>query len=91
MLLAAAVVAVLCVAGYVLAGEIAVLAVVVAGVTGLMWSVAAASRPRPRVRRRRAGRASGVRIGHQRDAHVVRDEGRQGEGVEDFVEPEPPR
>ncbi|GAA3047825.1 hypothetical protein GCM10020000_30010 [Streptomyces olivoverticillatus] len=96
-------VAALCVGGYVLAGELAVLAVVGAGVGALAWRVSAASRPRPGGRARglpgalfrvgfRAGRpASGVRIGHQRDAHVVRDEGGQRERVEDLVEAEPPR
>ncbi|WP_157537868.1 hypothetical protein [Kitasatospora azatica] len=37
----------------------------------------------------RAGSGGGV--GHQRDAHVLHDEGPEGEGVEDFVEPEPTR
>lgn len=95
----AVLVAGLCVGGYVVVGEAAVLTVVLAGVASLAWRVAAASRPRPaRGRRVRAGRPSrpasgpsGVRIGHQRDAHVVRDEGGQGEGVEDLVEAEPPR
>ncbi|GHG79593.1 hypothetical protein GCM10018779_60450 [Streptomyces griseocarneus] len=82
MTIAAVLTAVLCVGGYVLLGEIAVVAVVLAGVGGLTWRVAVASRPRP-PRMGRAPRAgaplSGVRIGHQGDAHVVRDEGRQGE------------
>jgi hypothetical protein len=34
---------------------------------------------------------SGVRIRHQRDAHVVHHEGGQGEGVEHLMEAEPPR
>ncbi|GHF16047.1 hypothetical protein GCM10010359_16890 [Streptomyces morookaense] len=63
-----ALLAVLCVAGYVIAGEIAVLAVAVAGIGGLAWRVAVASKPRPlrRVRRGRGARgASGVRIGDE--------------------------
>lgn len=63
-----ALLAMLCVAGYVIAGEIAVLAVAVAGIGGLAWRVAAASKPRPlgRVRRERGARgASGVRIGDE--------------------------
>lgn len=80
MTVAALLVAVLSVAGYVLVGEIAVLAVVVAGVGGLTWRVAAASRPRPPRGGRGTGCArSGVRIGHQRDAHIVRDERGEGE------------
>lgn len=82
MTVAALLVGALSVVGYVLVGEIAVLAVVVAGVGGLTWRVAAASRPRPTrgERRTRSGVSgvSGVRIGHQRDAHVVGDE--RGEG-----------
>lgn len=35
--------------------------------------------------------ASAVRIRDERDAHVVHDEGREGEGVEDLMEAEPPR
>ncbi|GAA0392296.1 hypothetical protein GCM10010357_11330 [Streptomyces luteireticuli] len=75
-----------CVGSYVLAGELAVLVVVLASVGGLTWRVAAASRPRP-LRWGRHGRpvsemsgvsgVSGVRIRHQGDAHVVHDEGRQ--------------
>ncbi|GHC66960.1 hypothetical protein GCM10010507_51120 [Streptomyces cinnamoneus] len=99
----AVLVAGLCVGGYVLAGELAVLTVVLAGVGSLAWRVAAASRPRPgRARRspgalrfpgvhRSSGVSSGVRIGHERDAHVVGDERGQREGVEHLVEPEPPR
>jgi hypothetical protein len=34
---------------------------------------------------------SGGGVGHQRDTHVLHDEGPEGEGVEDFVEPEPTR
>ena len=30
-------------------------------------------------------------VGHQRDTHVLHDEGPEGEGVEDLVEPEPSR
>lgn len=88
-------VAVMCVGGYVLAGEAAVVALVLAAVGSLAWRVAVASRPRPLrggARRRSPGdAASGVRIGHQRDAHVVRDEGGQREGVEHLMEAEPPR
>ncbi|AZQ73234.1 hypothetical protein EKH77_20260 [Streptomyces luteoverticillatus] len=47
MTVAALLVAVLSVTGYVFVGEVGVLAVVVAGVAGLTWRVAAASRPRP--------------------------------------------
>ncbi|GGP53466.1 hypothetical protein GCM10010214_28340 [Streptomyces abikoensis] len=70
MTVAALLVAVLSVAGYVFVGEVAVLAVVVAGVGGLTWRVAAASRPRPPrggrgARRAPSGSRSGVRIGHQ--------------------------
>ncbi len=36
-------------------------------------------------------RACGRLVGDQRDAHVVRDEGGQREGVEDLVEAEPAR
>ncbi len=94
MTIAAVLTALLCVGGYVLIGEPAVVAVVLAGVGGLAWRVAAASRPRP-PRMGRAPRAgapssgasgvsdasgvSGVRIGHEGDAHIVRDERRQGE------------
>lgn len=39
---------------------------------------------------RRAGSA-GHRVGHQRDAYVLADEGAECEGVEDLVEPEPTR
>ncbi|MEU5419053.1 hypothetical protein ACFY1P_03350 [Streptomyces sp. NPDC001407] len=73
----------LCVGGYVIVGELAVLLVVLAGVGGLTWRVAVASRPRPlgaagAVRAARPARGrSGVRIGDERDAHVVDDEGRQ--------------
>ncbi len=35
--------------------------------------------------------ASAVRIRDERDAHVVHDEGRESEGVEDLMEAEPPR
>ncbi|GAA2726005.1 hypothetical protein GCM10010315_59260 [Streptomyces luteosporeus] len=91
MFLGALVVAALCVAGFVLAGEVAVLVVVVAGVGGLAWRVGAASRPRPPRRGSSARPLSRVRIGHERDAHVVRDEGGQRERVEDLVETEPPR
>ncbi|MDH6143979.1 hypothetical protein P3T35_006014 [Kitasatospora sp. GP30] len=38
----------------------------------------------------RYGRSGGG-VGHQGDAHVLHDEGPKGEGVEDFVEPEPTR
>ncbi|WP_145904641.1 hypothetical protein [Kitasatospora viridis] len=38
---------------------------------------------------RRGG--SGRGVGHQRDAHVLHDEGPEGEGVEDLVETEPTR
>lgn len=97
MAIAAVLTALLCVGGYVLIGEPAVVAVVLAGVGGLAWRVAAASRPRPprMGRAPRAGApssgdlgvsdvsgvsgASGVRIGHEGDAHIVRDERRQGE------------
>ncbi len=46
---------------------------------------------------RRAGTPAGAQasaghvVGHQRDAHVLHDEGPEGEGVEDLVEPEPSR
>ncbi|GAB2589576.1 hypothetical protein GCM10027168_23070 [Streptomyces capparidis] len=52
--------------------------------------VAGPGAPRPG----RCGRGpawSGVRIGDDRNAHVVRYERRQGEGVEHLVEAEPPR
>ncbi|GGU77985.1 hypothetical protein GCM10010211_49920 [Streptomyces albospinus] len=101
----AAVAAALCVGGFLVGGGALVSALVVAGVGLLTWQVAAASRPRPRWRGRPVGgpaggsgvpavrgrAASGVRIRHERDADVVHDEGRQGEGVEDLMEAEPPR
>ncbi len=65
-----------CVGGYLVGGTAVVLALVLAGVTAVTWQVAA---------------GSGVRIGNQRDAHVVHDEGREGEEVEDLMEAEPPR
>ncbi|MBP2404835.1 hypothetical protein SNS2_3458 [Streptomyces netropsis] len=80
--LMATLVAALCVGGFLVAGEVAVLAVVLTGVGALTWRVAVASRPRPPRRSRQARLApgvSGVRIGHQRDAHVMHDEGRQRE------------
>lgn len=89
--------AAVCVGGFLLGGTAVVLALVLAGVAALTWQVAAASRPRPRWGRIAGsaavvpGPASGVRIGHQRDADVVHDEGREGEGVEDLMEAEPPR
>lgn len=78
----------LCVAGYLVGGETAVVGVVLAVVAALTWQVAAASRPRPP---RGMGRRSAVVVGHQRDADVVHDEGGQGQRVEDLVEAEPPR
>lgn len=91
----AVVVAVLCVVGFLVGGGAAVLGVVLAVVTLVAWQVAAASRPRPlRVEPLGEGTAGwrpSARIGHQRDAHIVRDEGGQGQRVEDLVEPEPPR
>ncbi|GAA1527199.1 hypothetical protein GCM10009730_40100 [Streptomyces albidochromogenes] len=93
----AVVAAALCVVGFLVGGGAAVLGVVLAVVAVVAWQVAAASRPRPsravrvvRVRPPDGHRPSG-RIGHQRDAHVVRDEGGEGQRVEDLVEPEPPR
>lgn len=92
--------AAVCIGGYLAGGTAVVLALVLAGVAALTWQVAAASRPRPRWGRIAGGGGtaaggpapvSGVRIGHQRDAHVVHDEGREGEGVEDLMEAEPPR
>ncbi len=89
-----------CVGGFLLGGTAVVLALVLAGVAALTWQVAAASRPRPRGDRGAGGAGSArlapevvsdVRIGDQRDAHVVHDERRQGEGVEDLMEAEPPR
>ena len=35
--------------------------------------------------------SAGDGVGHQRDAHVLHDEGAEGEGVENLVEPEPMR
>ncbi len=102
----AVLIAALSVGGYLIAGEAAVVAVVLVGVMGLTWRVAVTSRPRPpRAARQernaprplpdgrwagpsggrsgaRRGRTegaggSGVLIGHQGDADVVHDEGRQ--------------
>ncbi len=101
----AAFAAALCVGGYLLGGESLVTALVLAGVAVLAWRVAAASRPRPGWRGGMTGRpvggpgtprarvrpASGVRIRDERDADVVHHEGREGEGVEDLMEAEPPR
>ncbi len=101
----AALAAVLCVAGFMLGGGMLVTALVVAGLALLTWRVAAASRPRAGWRGVAAGRpgrhpavpfaqvrpASGMRIRHERDADVVHDERREREGVEDFMEAEPPR
>lgn len=92
--LLAVLVAALCVGSYVVAGEAAVLAVVLPSVAGLACKTAATSRPRPlrrAVRARRAPRASGVRIGDQRNAHIVHGERRQRQRVEHLVEAEPPR
>ncbi len=78
----AVVVAVLCVAGFLVGGGVAVLGVVLAAVAVVAWQVAAASRPRPlRVEpvRRLGGRGPSGRIRDQRDAYVVRDEGGQGQ------------
>ncbi len=81
--LLAVLVGALCVGGYVIVGEIAVVLVALAGVGALAWRVAVASRPRPLGTAgagraaRLAPRGSGVRIGDERDAHVVDDEGRQ--------------
>ncbi len=83
----AVVVAALCVVSFLLGGGAAVLGVVLAVVAVVAWRVAAASRPRPpRERRGPSGR-----MGHHRDADVVRHEGGQGQRVEHLVEPEPPR
>lgn len=101
----AALAAALCVGGYLLGGGLLVTALVLAGVAVLAWQVAAAARPRPGGRGavigRPAGRpgvevtrvrpASGMCICDERDADVVHHEGRQGEGVEDLMEAEPPR
>ncbi|MEV8479003.1 hypothetical protein [Streptomyces sp. NPDC051173] len=71
MKLLAVLVGALCVGGYVIVGEIAVVLVVLAAIGGLAWRVAVASRPRP-LGAAGAGRAahsprkcSGVRIGDQ--------------------------
>lgn len=83
--------------GFLAGGAFVVFVVVSAGVAVLAWRVAVASRPpRPPGMRRARPRArgywgSGVLVGHQRDADVVHDESREREGVEDLVEPEPPR
>lgn len=90
--------------GFLAGGPLAVFVVVAAGVAALTWRVSVASRPaRPLGGRSARGvgarvtgagvrvRGSGVLVGHQGDADIVHDEGRQGEGVEDLVEAEPPR
>ncbi len=94
----ALVTAVLCLAGYPLGGVPVVLGAVAAGITVLTWRVAVASRP-PRPLGKRGGgsgakgapeaKRSAVLIRDQRDAHVVHDERREGEGVEHLVETEP--
>ncbi|CAM5264453.1 hypothetical protein GCM10010329_03520 [Streptomyces spiroverticillatus] len=88
-----AVMAVLCVLAFLTLGAAAVVAVVLMAVGVLAWQVAAASRPRPlRLHGRGTGQVpAGGLIGHQRDRRVVRDEGGEGEGVEDLVEAEPRR
>ncbi len=92
----AVLVAALCVGGYLLAGEAAVLAVVLAAIGVLAWKVAATSRPRPLRGGSRAHRAprpsvssSVVRIRHQGDADVVHRKGGQRQRVEDLMETEP--
>ncbi|AIA05623.1 hypothetical protein DC74_5159 [Streptomyces noursei] len=61
------------------------------------WGAAGAGRPGgrpgggPSGSATRIRPASAVRIRDERDAHVVHDEGREGEGVEDLMEAEPPR
>ncbi|GCB93296.1 hypothetical protein SALB_06077 [Streptomyces noursei] len=61
------------------------------------WGAAGAGRPGgrpgggPGGSATRIRPASAVRIRDERDAHVVHDEGREGEGVEDLMEAEPPR
>ncbi len=60
------------------------------------WGAAGAGRPGGRAGGGPDGSAtripaSAVRIRDERDAHVVHDEGREGEGVEDLMEAEPPR
>ncbi|GAA2665135.1 hypothetical protein GCM10009864_37600 [Streptomyces lunalinharesii] len=61
------------------------------------WGAAGVGRPGRRPGGRRDGSTtrirsdSAVRIRDERDAHVVHDEGREGEGVEDLMEAEPPR
>ncbi|GGO82998.1 hypothetical protein GCM10012280_10910 [Wenjunlia tyrosinilytica] len=93
----------LCVAlfagGYLLGGGPAVLGlalVAAAVVAGYSWSpswrathrLVAGARPRTGVS---LPVWSGVRIGHERDAHVVDHERADGQGMEHLVEAEPPR